>query len=276
MSVFGFCNNKCKHEVYTKEETENNFFSKTIVVNKTDEDLNNYTKEGRYYFPSAYTPKNIPNGTNGWLEVFYTDGNSIKQIWYRCGTAGDNDYETYIRTYAKSQWGSWAKVITSGDYAVLMGTITLEATGGSTNVNYPSGFTAENCIVIACGITYNSNGYRAFGTVQANVSTGARLNPNSITVSCYPIQDTSSPTGTFDYRLVLMKLPYVDISNFEKGDVNMDGKVTLEDYLLAGAYVSGTETFTDKQFKLADMDNDGIVTTADANAIKTKAENATV
>lgn len=96
---------------------------------------------------------------------------------------------------------------TNDKFKVLTGSITLTNTGGSTNVDYPSGFTKDNCIVIACGITYNSAGYRAFGTVQAAVSTGARLNSSSITVGCFPIQSaTSSPTGTFDYKLVLMKI----------------------------------------------------------------------
>lgn len=96
---------------------------------------------------------------------------------------------------------------TNDKFAVLTGNITLEASGGSVSVNYPSGFTKDNCVVIACGITYNSGGWRAFGTVQAAVSTGARLNPSNITVGCYPIQgNTSGPTGTFNYKLVLMKI----------------------------------------------------------------------
>lgn len=123
--VFGFCNNKCKHEVYTKDEVDTKL---------TDWKL-------------------------------------------------------------------------KGDFAVLTGDITLESTGGSANVNYPEGFTKDNCVIIACGIIYNSGGYRAFGTVQASVSTGARLNTNSITVGCYPVQsNTGSPTGTFNYKLVLMKV----------------------------------------------------------------------
>lgn len=96
---------------------------------------------------------------------------------------------------------------TQANITVLTGKITLESSGGSANVNYPTGFTKDNCIVVACGITYNSAGYRAFGTVQASVSTGARLNSSSITVCCYPVQaSTGSPTGTFNYKLVLMKI----------------------------------------------------------------------
>lgn len=96
---------------------------------------------------------------------------------------------------------------TQANIAILTGDITLESSGGSATINYPSGFTKDNCIIIACGITYNSAGYRAFGTVQASVSTGARLSSSSITVCCYPVQaSTGSPTGTFNYKLVLMKI----------------------------------------------------------------------
>ena len=96
---------------------------------------------------------------------------------------------------------------TNDRFIVITGNITLEASGGSVNVDYPSGFTKDNCVVIASGITYNSAGFRAFGTVQATVSTGARLNSNSITVCCYPASSGQvSPEGTFNYKLVLLKV----------------------------------------------------------------------
>lgn len=97
--------------------------------------------------------------------------------------------------------------VTNDKFAILSGEITLANTGGSTNVNYPSGYNKDNCVVVSCGITYTSQGWRAFGTVQAAISTGTRLNQNNITVCCYPIQGgTSGPSGTFDYKLVLMKV----------------------------------------------------------------------
>ena len=100
-----------------------------------------------------------------------------------------------------------SQYITNDKFAVITGEITLEASGGSVNVDYPSGFNKDNCVVIASGITYNSAGWRAFGTVQATISTGARLNPNSIAVCCYPASTGQvSPSGTFNYKLVLMKI----------------------------------------------------------------------
>lgn len=96
--------------------------------------------------------------------------------------------------------------MTNDRFIKLTGEITLTSSGGSATLLYPNGYNKDNCVVIACGITYNSQNWRAFGTVQASVSTGARLNTSNITVNCYPLQNNMSPSGTFDYRLVLMRL----------------------------------------------------------------------
>ena len=92
-----------------------------IAVTKTGTDLNDYLKEGWYFFASAYVPTNIPIGKNGWLCVSAeTVGSAtyVKQFWYRAGTPGNNDHQMYVRTYisaAEPQWGEWVKVITEKD-----------------------------------------------------------------------------------------------------------------------------------------------------------------
>lgn len=40
------------------------------------------------------------------------DEERIKQIWYRAGTNGNNDFETYVRTYQGGAWGDWRKYVT--------------------------------------------------------------------------------------------------------------------------------------------------------------------
>ena len=84
------------------------------VVTTAGTNLDDYTEAGWYFFPSAaYTPANVPAGSNGWLQVINdpenTNSNSFtKQIWYRAGTPGTNDHQTYVRTYAVSTgWGAW-------------------------------------------------------------------------------------------------------------------------------------------------------------------------
>ena len=68
---------------------------------------------------------------------------------------------------------------------------------------------------------------------------------------------------TYHYKLVLMKLPEVDITGFELGDINMNRQVTEADYNLMTGYIAGNNVFTDKQFKLADMNADGVINSAD-------------
>lgn len=93
------------------------------VVTEAGTNLNDYTKHGWYFVPSAaYTPTNVPAGSNGWLQVVDApeDANLFcKQIWYRAGTPGSNDQQTYVRTYAKSTgWGAWAQYYTNRDFTM--------------------------------------------------------------------------------------------------------------------------------------------------------------
>ena len=84
------------------------------TVTTANEDVNNYTKEGVYYFGSSHTPNNIPSGVNGWLAVIVT-GVWTKQFWFRHGSlAGKNDYETYTRTRFSNDsndWSPWRRFV---------------------------------------------------------------------------------------------------------------------------------------------------------------------
>lgn len=76
-----------------------------------DQDLNDYLTTGIYFFPSSSsTPKNIPFGVNGILEVQAADTGFVKQIWRRYGTvsgANKNDFMEATRVFAGS-WGEWS------------------------------------------------------------------------------------------------------------------------------------------------------------------------
>lgn len=89
---------------------------KCVAVTTTGTDLNDYLEEGWYFFTSSYTPTNIPAGTNGWLQVIdegLGKGNYVKQLWYRMGTPGNTDHQTFVRTYASSTgWGGWTRYMT--------------------------------------------------------------------------------------------------------------------------------------------------------------------
>ena len=86
----------------------------TIYVTTKNTDLNDYLEDGAYFFEPPYTPINIPIGVNGFLEV--RKGNTFtKQIWYRAGTPGSNDFQTFVRTKNINGWGAWKRYTVPGD-----------------------------------------------------------------------------------------------------------------------------------------------------------------
>ena len=86
------------------------------IVTTTGTDLNDYREAGIYYFTSSYTPTNIPIGVNGWLMVINApNASQVKQIWWRQGTNGTNDFNTYVRQYAGGAWSNWTRFVMNGE-----------------------------------------------------------------------------------------------------------------------------------------------------------------
>ena len=102
--------NKIEQGIY-----DNSLKLETQIVNTANTSLNDYTDEGWYFFEPPYTPTNIPAGVNGFLEVRKAS-NFTKQIWYRAGTPGTNDFQTFVRTKSgNSAWGAWKRYTVPGD-----------------------------------------------------------------------------------------------------------------------------------------------------------------
>lgn len=91
---------------------ENKVLVDTTRVLTVGTDLNDYKTSGTYYFTSAYAPINIPAGVNGWLVVIALNDETVKQIWYRCGTLNSNDFQTYVRTCSAGDWSNWRRLCT--------------------------------------------------------------------------------------------------------------------------------------------------------------------
>lgn len=87
-------------------------------ITSGNQNLDNYTTEGVWYFSGATTLTNAPNGAvNGWLEVLpYMSGN-VKQFWHRHGSNPTTFKDEYIRLYSSGSWGSWEKMATESDIA---------------------------------------------------------------------------------------------------------------------------------------------------------------
>lgn len=147
-SANGFMSKTDKSAFDTAKNRGQIGYGKNITT--AGENLDNYIYPGVYTFGADYTPTNIPDGVNGWLVVFRwvtSDANAtVKQLWFRLGTIGSNDYEIYVRTkIGNSTFGAWSKVYTSSNppTAAEVGAISksLQSTSdiGSTEFTMTSG-----------------------------------------------------------------------------------------------------------------------------------------
>ena len=146
-------------------------------------------------------------------------------------------------------------------------------------IDYPEGFNKDNTVALAFDVnstsvvtTYN------FGFTPPSLSVIATQGTFPRTIGFGDEQITcmvynSVTERTIKYRIVLMKIPEVNTTGYELGDVNMDGQVTNEDKTLVENYLNQTGALTDKQFKLADMNSDGIIDSSDLLAIQRKINN---
>ena len=118
----------------------------------------------------------------------------------------------------KEAHDNFANYKLKGDFAVIDGTIECTTPTGRTSkdIEYPNGFTKDNCVVIAIGMGGQAF---AFGTAglaygysytspQMGLLAGAQdryviLDDNHITISCY---NPSNNAFTYNYKLVLMKI----------------------------------------------------------------------
>lgn len=98
-------------------------------------------------------------------------------------------------------------VYLKGDYAILTGSITLTNGKGTTDFNYPDGFSQTNCVPISAGTRYSANIDRiAFGSVQSTIYTGVYLSSNKVEFNVDAYNSGIGPSGTFGCRVVLMKI----------------------------------------------------------------------
>lgn len=71
--------------------------------------------------------------------------------------------------------------------------------------------------------------------------------------------------------LIIIAVLILSSCSYQLGDVDTDGKITLNDSDLIKQYMQGLSTLTRKQLDLADYNNDGVVDILDYTEIRLKA-----
>lgn len=99
-----------------------------------------------------------------------------------------------------------------GDFTKLEGSFTVsKSSSGAKTINYPSGFTKDNCVAIACGIDavagrgYNYVGQYVDSSDGLNSSFTRRLNLADSNITLV-VRNPNSSNLTVKYRIVLMKI----------------------------------------------------------------------
>lgn len=91
-------------------------------------------------------------------------------------------------------------------FAVASGSISMTNGEGSVILGYPNGYNVNNCVVISAGIQYLNANLWAFGAgIQTSFDINVRLGINDIKFTTYS-EDKVGPTGTYECRVVLMKI----------------------------------------------------------------------
>lgn len=141
-------------------------------------------------------------------------------------------------------------------------------------IEYPEGFNQRNTIVLSYAGTINDysriGAYGHIGMISGDSLMGTL--PRAVALMEDKINlhacNSSETSKTWYYTLVLMKEPeYVEGVDYKLGDVDGDGIITQNDADLVQKYIMGEITFSDKQFKAADWDKDGRVRATDRQNI---------
>lgn len=123
-------------------------------------------------------------------------------------------YMAHDKVYGKCENLCDVEVIAKENIAVLTGAMEIESERpGSTTIDYPSGFTKDNCVPIAFGINregYSEWGLNFYGVYEGSVdlirvSFNRAINLNTDNISVRVINPVTSSI-TVNYKIVLMKV----------------------------------------------------------------------
>ena len=170
------------------------------------------------------------------------------------------------------------KYISGSNIIVLEGNINIEANeqgnnNFAINIDYPEGFNKDNCVPIACGVQmlklrgYNYVGNFVDSWSLMNGASTRYLNLEDDKIVLDIINPTTGTSYEYKYKIVLLKYEQKEIK-YTLGDVNNDGNINKDDLQMIQDYIMGKVSLTAQQYKAADLDGDGQVTSADYVRLK--------
>lgn len=221
--VKGYCKeSKCEYDVYTKEKMDElleeistgmvgDEYSSSSTYSKGDLTIYNNTlyvcntdiTTAEEWNASHWTETSLSNELKNKQNALTFDSTPTSNSTNPVTSGGiktlfDN-VDELINTINTALSGK----MNSNKFAILTGSITGTG-GGSTDVDYPSGFTKDNCIVVGAMINNYGGSSYAFGTGLSNATNpNVRLKNDKVGISIFT--DSTSEL-TYGYRIALMRI----------------------------------------------------------------------
>ena len=182
-------------------------------------------------------------------------------------------------------FASFFKIDKGKDNVVETGDLNISFCNDSTcdttyeNIGQVIGTTKQDGTSVPASIyPYPSDGTYSNATPYIFKVTNTGTMPSTITIKLNEDEDFL-PTGDYSeyqrltslysehLKVAVRKKVLASGSNYQMGDVNLDGIVNQKDVISMFDYIDETITYTNEQIKIGDLDGDGEVTTNDASYI---------
>ena len=193
-----------------------------------------------------------------------------------------------------------SKVVYNDRFVTIIGKATLTAntqekatnnkcTFTNIKIDYPDGFTAENCVLISYSRQHNSNtGYsygwdkylesmvNLIGVIPVRITFFGNSTTEYSNKIRLQLGNLSTSEADISFKITLMKLPeLLEGTDYELGDVNGDGAINSEDFNLLNNYMQGNVSLTLQQLKAADINKDGKIDAMDSYKLQQYIANGT-
>jgi hypothetical protein len=153
-----------------------------------------------------YTKKEMVELLNGKSQVGHT--HAWSEITGKPATFTPSSHTHDDRYFTESEINSkLATYKLKGDFYVVNGNITLSNGSGNTSqVALPSGFTKDNCVVVAVGVAYQLATVLDYGGHSTATFNVRITSSNQYYLNVIVIGSSGGPSGSRAYKIVMMKV----------------------------------------------------------------------